>query len=275
MKSYSNKIALIRNNRGVYCIDTVMGCPSGMAATEGGCYGDCYAARSAKRYGKDFSVAVLRDFEDNGHKARIKSQIANVKMPFIRIGASGDPSEDWEHTMKIIRVLASSNTELVIITRHWNLLTYSQLGELGRMNMCINTSVSALDTDAEREKALCQFDRIKGYCKSVLRIISCDFNLDDPAGRVLAQLQDDLFTNSPTLDTVFRPSKTNPFVVSGIINTENHIFNGRKQLASKLNKRTYMGKCGSCKEMCGVNIATENTYSGRPGVTRQMLLPIK
>lgn len=121
MKTYGKKIALIRNSRGVYCIDSIMGCPSGMDQ-EGGCYGDCYAARTAKRYGIDFTKAVLRDFEHEGHKAQILSQISRIKMPFIRLGASGDPSENWEHTMKVLRVLSMANTEIVIITRHWALL---------------------------------------------------------------------------------------------------------------------------------------------------------
>lgn len=274
MNTYSNKIALIRNSRGVYCIDTVMGCPSGMAQTDGGCYGDCYAARAAKRYGKDFAVAVLRDFENEGHKARIRSQISRVKMPFIRIGASGDPSENWEHTMMIVRQLATSNTELVIITRHWNLLSDGQLEELSRMNMCVNTSVSALDSDRERERALRQFDRIKPYCKSVLRIISCDFNLAHEGGRLMAKIQADLFSESPTIDTVFRPTKSNQLVTEGVVNVRNEIFNGRKQLASKLNRRTYMGKCETCSEMCGVNLTAGRPYSGRPGIERQELLAL-
>ena len=86
MRNYSNKIALIENQRGIYCLDTSIGCASGMANTEGGCYNDCYAAKSAKIYGYDFSKTVLRYFENRKHERKIITQINNVKMPFIRIG---------------------------------------------------------------------------------------------------------------------------------------------------------------------------------------------
>ena len=83
MKTYLPKISLVRNSRGVYCIDSIMGCPSGLALTKGGCYGDCYAARSAKLHGMDFNIAVLRDFESQWHKEQVCSQISRIKMPFI------------------------------------------------------------------------------------------------------------------------------------------------------------------------------------------------
>ncbi len=274
MRPYANKIALIRNGRGVYCIDSIMGCPSGLADDARGCYGDCYAARTAKRYGIDFSRAVLRDFEGEWHKEQICGQISRIKMPFIRLGASGDPSENWQHTVKILRVLSTCNTELVIITRHWNLLTDLQLHEMSAMNLCINTSVSALDEPKERARSLTQFDRIKPFCKSVLRIVSCDFNLENETGRMMAEVQEELFYNRPTIDTVFRPSKSNPFVTAGIVNVRPHFFNGRKQLASKFKRNTYMGKCASCVEMCGVNLSDGTTYPNRRGVIKQIPLAI-
>jgi hypothetical protein len=274
MNEYSNKIALVRNRRGVYCIDTIMGCPSGMANTEGGCYGDCYAARSAKRYGRDFSTAVLRRFESEGHKKTIQGQIARLNMPFVRIGCSGDPSEDWGHTIGILKEISGHSTELVIITRHWNALTDSQLEALSGMNMCINTSVSALDTVQEMNRAVAQFERVKPFCKSVLRVVTCEFNLDDETGLLLSEVQDELLRLHPVIDTVFRPSKGNEWVKSGIVNAKNHFFNGRKQLASKHNPRAYMGKCETCVEMCGVNLETEYKFQNRPGVIRQMKLEV-
>lgn len=272
MKEYSGRISLVRNGRGVYCIDTTMGCASGMSANEGGCYGDCYAAKTAKRYGHDFGKTVLRRFENEGHKNEILGQISRVKMPFIRIGASGDPSENWEHTFSVLAIIKHCNTEIVIITRHWTLLSDAQLQQLRRINICINTSVSALDSDEARRKSMSQYERIKPFCKSVLRIVSCNFNLENEIGRKLARIQDELFENDATLDTVFRPSKSNHFVTDGIIKIKEEIFNGRKCIASKRNKKTYMGKCHTCQEMCGVNVISGNSYPLRPGVSRQMLM---
>lgn len=272
MKQYCTKISLVRNGRGVYCIDTTMGCESGMGATIGGCYGDCYAARTAKRYGYDFSATVLRDFTSQRHKRHILKQIDNIKMPFIRIGASGDPSENWDHTVKIVKVIAGSNTNIVIITRHWTLLSDEQLNYLSTVNVCINTSVSALDSEEMLTRSIEQYERINPYCKSVLRIVSCDCNLNNETGRELEKIQQKLFSNQSTLDTVFRPSKNNILVTSGVINVKKEIFNGKPTLASKLNRKTYMGKCGTCKEMCGVNINTDNIYLNKRPLTIQQSL---
>jgi len=268
--SYTNKISLVRNGRGVYCIDTTMGCASGMATNPGGCYNDCYAARTAKRYGHDFTKTVLRDFESEAHKRKILQEITRIKMPFIRIGASGDPSENWEHTIKILKTLSRCNTEIIIITRHWTLLTDPQLEYFSTLNICINTSVSALDNEEIMNRSLEQYERIKPYCKSVLRIVSCDFNLHDIEGIRRFNIQHNLFKNESTIDTVFRPSKKNPFLLNGIINAKEEVFNGKKQLASKFNRKTYMGKCSTCKEMCGVNVKIENNYPNKRGLTKQL-----
>jgi hypothetical protein len=246
-----------------------MGCASGMNHTVGGCYGDCYAARTARRYGIDFKTTILRRFENWQHQQDVMREIHRIKMPFIRIGCSGDPSEDWKHTLKVLSVFSTCNTELVIITRHWNLLTDDQLSQISKMNMCINTSVSALDEPVDIEKSLSQFERVKSHCKSVLRIISCDFNMDNNEGSRRSKIQDSLFKKSPTIDTVFRPTKSNRFVQDEIINVTKVFFNSGKQLASKFNRKTYMGKCETCMEMCGVNLSDGTQYTERPGVIKQ------
>ena len=272
MKEYSNKISLTRNGRGVYCIDTTIGCESGMSENERGCYNDCYAAKTAKRYGYNFSKTILRKFKSENHKRQILRQINLIKMPFIRIGASGDPSENWAHTFDVLKVLQKSNTEIIIITRHWNILTDEQLLYLSRLNICINTSVSALDNEKMLLRSIEQFNRIKCYCKSVLRIISCNFNLSNEIGKKMFSIQQELFKNSPIIDTVFRPSKNNNFVTDQIINVKKEIFNGRPVLASKFNRKTYMGKCSNCKEMCGVNLKNNYAYPDKRSLVKQLSL---
>lgn len=260
MRNYSNKIALIENQRGIYCLDTSIGCASGMANTEGGCYNDCYAAKSAKIYGYDFSKTVLRYFENRKHERQIITQINNVKMPFIRIGCSGDPSENWEHCFSILNVICKSLKEIVIITKHWTNLTDSQLLQLSKINVCINTSVSALDKPELLNNSLTQYNRLKPFCSSVLRIVSCDFNLDNKIGHQLHILQKSLFANENNIDTIFRPSKRNALVTDGVINAKVGVFNGSKQLMSKYNRKTYSGKCSSCKEMCGVTLNNNHQF---------------
>jgi hypothetical protein len=258
MKTYSNKIALIKNQRGIYCLDTSIGCSSGMKKTEGGCYNDCYAAKSAKIYGYDFSKTILRSFIDRKHEIKIINQINKSKLDFIRIGCSGDPSENWDHCFKILNVISKSIKEIVIITKHWTNLTDEQLLYLKSINVCINTSVSALDDKYLLENSLNQYNRLKPFCKSILRIVSCDFNLENNTGHELFKIQKKLFLNKNTIDTIFRPSKKNQLITKNIINSKIGVFNGSKQLMSKYNKKTYAGKCSSCKEMCGITIKDSN-----------------
>jgi hypothetical protein len=243
-----------------------------MSNTEGGCYNDCYAAKSAKIYGYNFSKTVLRRFLSEAHKRRIISQINKVKLDFIRIGCSGDPSEDWSHCIDILKTIQRSNKEIVIITKHWTILTDQQLQYLSTVNVCINTSVSALDNPELLSRSLMQYNRIKPYCKSILRIVSCDFNLTNETGYQLDIIQKSLFQNSDVIDTIFRPSKKNKLVTDGVINAKVGVFNGSRQLMSKYNRKTYSGKCSSCLEMCGQNMNTGIKYENKRNLVKQSKL---
>jgi len=264
MRTYKNIISLSKNERGIWDLDTVKGCKSGLLENENGCYNDCYAYKTAKRYGIDFSQSIDRHFENEAHRNLIVKQIEKIDMPFIRIGCAGDPSENWEHTIKIIRQIKensqlslfdlSSKKQVVIITRHWNLLTEAQLQEISKYNICINTSVSALDNERLLKKSLDQYERIKPYCKSILRLVSCDFNEENSIGKLKAETQRKLLASYHVLDTVFRPSYKNKLVIDGIINVKKMSFMKSKVLVSKFNKKTFTGKCNSCTEMCGINI---------------------
>jgi hypothetical protein len=70
----------------------------------------------------------------------------------------------------------------------------------------------------------------------------------------MAETQRKLFKNDGVIDTVFRPSKNNPFVIDGIINVKKMGFMKSKALVSKFNKKAFLGKCSSCLEMCGLNL---------------------
>lgn len=264
MKNYKNIISLSKNDRGIWDLDTIKGCKSGIIENNKGCYSDCYALKTAKRYGIDFSKSVERHFVNELHRKSIVRQIEKIDMPFIRIGCSGDPSENWEHTINIIRQIKensqlslfdiSSKKQIVIITRHWNLLTDNQLNEISKYNICINTSVSALDNNNLINKSIEQYNRLKSYCKSILRIVSCDFNELNDIGKQKAEIQRKLFQNKNVIDTVFRPSSKNEYVINNIINVKKMAFMKSKTLVSKYNKKTFLGKCNNCLEMCGLNL---------------------
>jgi hypothetical protein len=264
MKTYKDVISLSKNGRGIWDLDTIKGCASGLAESKDGCYGDCYAYKTAKRYGIDFGKSIERYFESEQHRKLIVNQIEKIDMPFIRIGCSGDPSENWQHTINIIKQIKensqlslfdiSSKKQIVIITRHWNKLTDSQLKEIAKYNICINTSVSAMDSQSLMNSCINEYNRIKPYCKSILRVVTCDFNEHNNTGKEMAETQRKLLKNENIIDTVFRPSSKNKLVVNGVINVKKMAFMKSTALVSKFNKKTFLGKCGNCLEMCGLNV---------------------
>lgn len=268
MKTYKEAITLVKNSRGCLIIDSVKGCPAGALYEGRGCYSDCYAKSIASRYGFDFEQVRTRKFEanidqlylfgfsDKAHVYRICRDIELSDMPFVRIGEMGDPSLAWEHTIGVCREIAAAGKPIVIITKHWKNIPAALLKEAAKLNICINTSVSALDAQKELEHRLAQFERIKAYCNSILRVVSCDFNRENSDGLDRAIVQEELFKigGAACLDTVFRPSPDNPFVVKNIIKTQRVQFLRKMVLASVYNKNTYFGRCETCPEMCGVTL---------------------
>jgi len=261
MREYSKIITLTQNGRGVYGLDTSIGCKSGLLENPKGCYSECYAARYAKKYGYDFSKTILRKFESDRHKQSIKNKIRKINSPFFRIGVSGDPSENWVHTFNVINdvytdiqfnLFKERKKDVVIITKHWNELTDKQLLNLKKYNICINTSVSALDSESDIGYRLNQYKRLKPYCKSVLRIVSCDFNKNNRIGNELNGIQKELFDNENVIDTIFRCYKKHEYVTTGVINIEEVKFLGKKCNVSKHNKAVHFGRCEKCPDMCGL-----------------------
>jgi cytochrome c553 len=272
MRAYSPHITLTKNSRGIYSLDTVMGCASGMANEPGGCYGDCYAANASRRYGYDFSTNVLRSFESEAHRRSLVNRINRIPLDFVRIGSSGDPSEDWKHTVGILKGIEKCNKQIVIITRHWHTLTDEQLAYFGTINVVVNTSVSALDKAHVRHHCVEQHNRMKAHCKAILRVVSCDFNMEHSEGHRMARVQADLFRNDATLDTVFRPNKRNPLVSDGVVKVERAKFMDGLSLVSRANRSTYLGKCGTCHEMCGLNVKASVGYPAKPGTVKQLTI---
>ena len=263
MRSYSDSISLSKNDRGIYSLDPTMGCSSGMALGKKGCYDDCYAARIAKIYGYDFSKTVLRQFKSVRHVKEIRKQVLRIPLPFVRMGTMGDPSENWEHTLNVCRVIQTNEQyslfkvepkEIVIITKHWQNLSNDQLQQLKELNICVNTSVSVLDNEALLENSLIQHERIKPYCRAILRVVSFDFNTENEEAIELAEKQRQIFNQYQCLDTVFRASKNNKYITDRIINIKEAKFLGKRAYISKYNRKTYFGKCSTCKEMCGVKM---------------------
>ena len=263
MKVYKDTITLNKNNRGCYILDTVKGCPGGQLHSGKGCYGDCYAKNIAYRYGFDFEKLMARRFQNNTaqlylfglsdrtHTNKIRKEIESADMPFVRIGEMGDPSGDWEHTLSVCNEIKSVNKKIVIITKHWDIIPEHKLKEVE--GICINTSISALDTEEQIEHRLSQYERLKNICNSVLRIVTCDFNKKNVDGVDKHLMQSELLKIPGSIDTVFRPSKNNPIVINGLINIKKVKFLKATVLASIHDDKIYMGGCKNCPDMCGIN----------------------
>lgn len=261
MKQFKPIITLARNSRGCYILDTVKGC-SACATKPGGCYGDCYALKIANRYGIEFDRPTKRDFYrderqvmlfdflDERHLWKVVNDIRAIDMPFVRIGEMGDPSEDWDHTISVCEKIKSAGKPIVIITKHWKRIPEDMLSRLA--GLYINTSISALDSEAEREHRLDEYERLKKHCHSILRIVSCEFNMASEEGRYRDMVQDQLFRNDHVIDTVFRPGSGNRLVKHGVINADKVRFLGTTMLASMRDETAYLGKCNGCPDMCGV-----------------------
>jgi len=242
----NNKITININNKGVIDMDTVKGCEHGMRLNSKGCYGNCYAYRAMKRYGYNFNESVKRYvYNKNEFFNNVKKTIFKSGLKFIRIGVMGDPSHYWNHTLGICELLKSFPYYIVIITKHWITLTDCQLDRFNKLeNIIFNTSISALDTKKQIKYRLNQYYRIEGTGKSVLRIVSCDFNND-----YFNKIQQNLFLNKFVIDNPFRCFKNHKLVVNNIIN----IIPFGNQYISKFNDKTYTGKCKGCPDMCGVS----------------------
>lgn len=265
MKRFKDVITLVRNNRGCYILDTVKGCSVCARDKPRGCYGDCYARNIASRYGMDFSTPIQRGFgsdnmqpslfgfSDNRHETEIVKAIKGIDMPFVRIGEMGDPSEDWEHTVNVCKAISRAGKPIVIITKHWKPIPRKLLPDIGIMGICVNTSISAMDTDSEIIHRLIQHERIKEYTKAILRIVSCDFNTGTAEGERMAGIQDRLFARGRAINTVFRPSASNPLVMQGIINVKKVNFLKSRVLASVHYPDSYLGDCPHCPDMCGIS----------------------
>jgi len=240
MKAYKTKIQLVKTYRGVWELDTFKGCSHG---TNNGCYKICYAARLAKARGYDFTNVVKRDFVNQEHFNEIANKLR--KIPFVRIGVMCDPSYDWEHTLNIIDRIRHYNKNIVIITKHWNELKEEQLYRL--KGIVVNTSVSALDNEAQRTKMLSWYNKLKPYCRSILRVNTADFNDLD-----LRLVQDELLNNENIIDNILRFPKSNELVKKGVINVAKHKYLKSNIYASKHSDNIYIGFCNNCLDQCGI-----------------------
>lgn len=248
MRKYLEKIQLTQNDRGVWGIDPLKGCKSGMMNNDNGCYDICYACKIAKFRGYNFSKIVKRYFFNGRHIQKTVSILKSI--PFVRIGVNCDPSDDWKHTFSIINIITPYQKNIVIVTKHWNELPEKYLSKLS--GLVVNTSISALDKVHQIRHRLFWYNKLKNYCKSILRVNTAKFNLDNHKGFIYNKIQNNLLNNEKVIDNILRFPKSHRLVKQGIIVVKKEKFLNTYVMASKNNDNTHLGYCKDCKDQCGI-----------------------
>ena len=215
-----------------------------------GCYGLCYACKTAMLYGHDFTKSVSRKI-DVGERAHIESIVKKHNAPWFRTGNMGDPSHDWDHTVDVCEWLGKYKTP-VVVTKHWIHMSNDHATALRKCGTVINTSVSPLDTKEEIEYRINIFTWLKGIgINSVLRVVSAKFGHTNN-GNELKQKQNAIFKNAPVIDNPLRIPATDKRVLSGDIIVQRHKDKGGGSTVSVLNSSAFIGSCNICPDQCGV-----------------------
>lgn len=245
MKTHDKIIRLTKNARWIYSLDPFTGCSYWTQHDKKWCYWVCYAKKMDARWWFDFSKLVYRDFLNELHIQKIWKQIINI--PFIRLWTMCDPSSDWEHTINIVKKIKHYQKNIVIITKHWTKMTKEQMRELEWV--CINTSISALDTIKQISYRIKMYNEFKKYWNSILRVNTCDF-IDER----LKKIQDNLLINDKVIDNVLRIPKSHKLVKEWVIRVEKHKFLWSEVYASMHDKSVFFGHCDDCKEQCWITM---------------------
>ena len=251
MKKYSPNLSVSLNRKGVLDVDTVKGCEYGMNKyPNGGCYGLCYACKTAGLYGFDFTKSVSRKIV-NCDRAHIENIVKMHNLPWFRTGNMGDPSHDWDNTVDICEWLGKYKTP-VVVTKHWVNMSYDHAMALKKCGAVVNTSTSPLDTNEEIKYRINTFKSLKEVgINSVLRVVSARFG-NTNNGNELKQKQDAIFNNNPIIDNPLRIPTTDSRVLSGDIVVQRHKDKGGGSTVSILNQSAFVGPCRVCPDQCGV-----------------------
>lgn len=256
MRPYGNLLTVDINQKGVLDVDVVKGCTAGIAAHgEKGCYQACYAATIAKFRGIDFSRAVVRKVRTKAQAIMIERAVKASPLGFFRIGTMGDPCHAWEETVSTVEWLAPHAIP-VIITKHWRVAKDAQLERLVACGAIINTSVSALDSEAHLARRVAEIHRYAAMGgPSVARVVSCDFNTDDPLGAQMDRVQRRLFAMRPMIDNPLRVPSTHHLVQAGIIRLRKvKDLESVRTISIAPDSITYLGHCSCCTDLCGAGL---------------------
>lgn len=255
-RPYGDTLTIDVNQKGVLDVDVVKGCTAGIAAHgEKGCYQACYASSIARFRGIDFSRAVVRKVRTRSQARVIERAVKAAPLGFFRIGTMGDPCHAWEETVRTVEWLAPYATP-VIITKHWRRASDDHLRRLVACGAIINTSVSALDSAPHLARRMAEITRYAlAGGTSVARVVSCDFNTDDPVGASMDRVQQRLFALRPMIDNPLRVPSTHHLVQSGVIRLRKvKDLTAVRTVSISPDSQTYLGHCSGCTDLCGAGL---------------------
>jgi hypothetical protein len=273
LRKYQPFLTAVENQKGVLDVDTVKGCTLGMAARpDGGCYGECYAAKTANRYGIDFTVSVSRKLTPE-NRTSIFCAVRDHRSYWYRIGTAGEPCHDWDNTLEVCEWLDGTGKIPVIITKHWIPLSDDHVERLARLKAVVNTSVSGLDSDAQTRYRVAQIERLRAAgIRSVARVVTCHYGTSEWA-IAANKKQDYLMTLDPIIDNPLRADKSNPHVQNGdIILTRQDDAIGGGKMVSLHTDGIYLGTCPECPDQCGVDPANKPLSKSQSAEPENLML---
>jgi hypothetical protein len=220
------------------------------AHPDGGCYGLCYAARSASRRGIAFEESVSRRVRSFRTRMLVEVAVANHSASWFRVGTMGDPCHDWPWTIEVVEWLGTFRTPIVI-TKHWAPLRDAEIDALRGARAIVNTSISPLDSEEERTYRLSEYRRLReAGVRSVLRIVSCRFG-ETEFGRERSEVQEALFREPATIDNPLRIPRSDPRVLRGDVLVERRSDLGGGSWVSVARESAFVGLCRDCPDQCG------------------------
>ena len=260
LRQYRPILTAVENTKGVLDVDTVKGCTIGMRVyPNGGCYGECYASKTAKRYGIDFTVSVSRRPAPWSWRD-VYFGVRDHRSSWYRVGTAGDPCHDWENTLTVCEGLKSTGKTPVVITKHWVRLSDGHMRRFKAVSAVFNTSTSGLDTDAETRHRITQIERLRDFgIRSVNRVVTCDYGPSAWA-QDCREKQDRLLSLTPVIDNPLRASRSNEHVAKGeIVLTRIDDAVGGGKLVSVHDEGVFLGTCDECPDQCGAELAAKKS----------------
>ncbi|MEM4973291.1 MAG: radical SAM protein [Candidatus Hadarchaeales archaeon] len=218
------------------CLDTVKGC-------RGDC-GWCYVREAMARYHIITTVPVSQILVPD----LLVRDLRRLEEGWVRVGVFGEPSHDWDLTVRTARVVVGEGKSLVIVTRLLDLPSEETLSSLEELGVVISWTLGPFDSFSWREKV---WDRVKDYPFLVLRPVTFAFKggngLSLPEGPPVLEQPGRLFKTSPIWEAldVSRYRHASPYLGT----------RGRWWTAGPiLGGPACEGHCPSCSWACGLKL---------------------